>query len=377
MNGYFGGVYCTGIGGALTGRPADVMVIDDPHKGRKEADSQTYRDAAWDWWTESARTRLGPNAPVVLIMTRWHQDDLAGRLLRYDEDSWTVINIPARANHRPEQGQADPLGREPGDYLESTRGRHQMRAPGTCPKHPGVGCCEWQDIEHDVGSRAWNALYQGEPSPPEGSIFRRSWFTDAEYGQPQWTERADGSRWAIGFDEVIASWDMTFKDTEGTDYVCGQVWGRRGIDAFLLDQIHDRLSFVDTCAAVRALAARWPQATLKLVEDKANGPAVVNMLRRTVSGLVAVEPDGSKVARAAAVSPFVEAGNVHLPAVEVAPWVAGLVNEAAEFPASTHDDRVDAMSQALNRLVLNPLLLEDQIVEDDEDGDPEGSISMY
>lgn len=374
LDGHPGGVFCTGIGGALTGRPADVMIIDDPHKGRKEADSQTFRDAAWDWWTETARTRMSPDTPVIVIMTRWHEDDLAGRLLRYDEDSWTVINIPAQANHRPEEGGTDPLGRQPGEYLESTRGRHLPRPAGSCRKHPDEQCCDWDDIKRDVGARAWQALYQGEPTPPEGSIFQRGWWQF--YEQPQWLERADGSRIAHSFDEIVISWDMTFKDTEGTDFVCGQVWGRRGAHAYLLDQMHGRMSFVETVQAVQTLAARWPQAAAKLVEDKANGPAVINMLRRRVPGLIPVEPEGSKVARAAAVSPFVEAGDVWLPAPHLAPWVSGLVDEAAGFPNGAHDDQVDTLSQALNRLLINPWF-DDQIVDDDDLDDGDGSISLY
>jgi predicted phage terminase large subunit-like protein len=170
---------------------------------------------------------------------------------------------------------------------------------------------------------------------------------------------------------------MTFKDTDGTDFVCGQVWGRRGVDVFLLDQVHDRMSFVETCSRVRLLAAKWPQAFLKLVEDKANGPAVISTLRKKIGGLVPEEPTGSKVARAAACSPFVEAGNVHLPAPELAPWVDGLIEESVTFPRARHDDRVDAMSQALNRLLIMPLLVDDTVYEDEEQMEAEGSISPW
>jgi predicted phage terminase large subunit-like protein len=379
-----GGVYCVGIGGALTGRPADVMIIDDPHKGRAEADSIKMRENVWDWWTETARTRFGTETPVVLVQTRWHEDDLAGRLIEHDAGSWRVINIPAQADHKPEEGEVDALNREPGEFLESTRGRHLPRPLGKCSKHPlgvetpGGGrreCCDWDDIRHDVGARGWQALYQGKPSPSGGVIFNRTWWQT--YHQPQWADRADGSRWAIGFDELIVSVDCAFKATDGADYVAMQVWGRRGLAAYLLDQVHDRMTFVETCAALEQLAARWPQAVLKLVEDTANGPAVINSLARRVPGLVPVTPDGSKVARASAVSPFVESRGVWLPAPALAPWVGGLITEAAQFPQAPHDDRVDALSQALNRLLLNPLLAEDVVVEDDEDGDPEGSISPY
>lgn len=336
-----GGLVSVGIGAGLTGRPADLMVIDDPIKDRKEADSETYRQSVWDWWTDVASTRLAPGAQVVLILTRWHEDDLAGRLLKAEDGHlWKVVRIPALADHDPEKGETDPLGREPGQFLESARGRTPA---------------QWEAIRTRVGTRTWNALYQGRPSSAEGSMFKRDWWQ--RHDQLPWVQREDGARVIVGhFDELLISWDMTFKKTEGTDYVAGHVWMRRGADAFLLDRMHGRMDFVDTLAAFKALAARWPQAVLKLVEDKANGPAVISMLARTVPGIVPVEPDGGKEARAAAVSPLVEAGNVWLPDSELAPWADDVIEEAAGFPTAAHDDDVDAMSQALNRLILQPLL---------------------
>lgn len=336
LQGHDGGVYCVGIGGALTGRPVDLLIIDDPVKGPKEAESQTYRDGAWDWWESVGSTRLAPGAPVVLIMTRWHEDDLAGRLLREEPDTWRLLNIPAQADHRPELGESDPLGRDPGEFMVSARGRTTQ---------------QWQTIRRQRGSRVWNALYQGRPSPGEGLIFRREWWR--RYEQPQWVVNDDGTHHALGFEQLCMSWDMAFKDTDGSDFVVGQVWGTRGENAFLLDQVRGRMSFVDTCMRVRGLAAKWPQVSAKLVEDKANGTAVINALQHTVPGLIPVEPQGSKVARASAVSPFAEAGNVWLPMPEIAPWVDDLVEEAAAFPMSSHDDQVDALSQALARLLLN------------------------
>lgn len=350
IDGHDGGVLSVGVGGGLSGRPADVLVIDDPIKDRKEAESEVYRDAVWDWWTDVASARLGPGAPVLLILTRWHEDDLAGRLLKAEGgDRWQVLNIPAQAEHDPAKGETDILGREPGEFMISARGRTRE---------------QWEMRKRTAGSRTWNALYQGRPSPGEGGAFKRDWWQ--EYDSPQWVERDDGTRVALSFDEVIQSWDMAFKDTDGSDYVVGQVWGRRGVEAYLLDQIHDRLDFVATCQKVRELAARWPQATLKIVEDKANGTAVINQLRRTVGGLVPEVPRESKEARAAAVSPFVEAGNVYLPAPEMAPWVGAFIDEHAAFPNGAHDDQVDATSQALNRLLLDPLLTEDRQQEPEE-----------
>lgn len=355
LEGHQGGVLSVGIGGGLTGRPADLMVIDDPIKDRKEADSETFRANVWDWWTDVASTRLAPGAPVVVILTRWHEDDLAGRLLAAEDGHlWRVLNIPAQADHRPEKGETDPLGREVGEFLRSARGRTLQ---------------QWAAIKVRSGARTWASLYQGRPAPAEGILFKRDVWS--RYDAPQALQRDDGTWWVpvSQGDELCQSWDMTFKDTSGADYVVGQVWLRRGVHVWLLHQVRRRMSFVDTLAAVKAMTAQWPQATAKYVEDKANGTAVINMLSRSVPGLIPVEPEGGKVARAAAVSPFVEARNVHLPAAEFAPWVEDLIEEAASFPSGVHDDQVDALTQAINRLLLNPLLAEGagDVVEDEED----------
>jgi predicted phage terminase large subunit-like protein len=359
LDGRAGGVYAAGIGSAMTGRPSDLTIIDDPIKDRSEADSETYRRNVWDWWTDVAATRLAPGAPVVLILTRWHEDDLAGRLLAAEDGHlWRVVNIPTQADHDPAKGQVDPLGRQPGEYLTSARRRTRA---------------QWEAIKVRSGARTWASLYQGRPSPAEGDLFERGWWR--EYNGPRWVVRGDGTHVVLAADEVAMSWDMAFKDLDSSDYVVGQVWGRWGLDLYLLDQVHERLSFVETLKAVRRLAAKWPEATAKYVEDKANGTAVINALRRKVPGLIPVEPDGSKQSRAAAVSPFVEAGQVFLPAPELAPWVAGFVEEHAAFPNGTHDDQVDAMSQALNRMLLNPIMSGLLVVEDDSVDDYE--ISMY
>lgn len=360
LGGYSGGVVCVGIDGALTGRAVDLMIIDDPYKNADQADSKAWAKTVREFWESTALTRLGPGAPVVIIQTRWREDDLAGWLAA-EGDDWVVLNIPAVADHDPTQGETDVLGREPGEFMESAR----RRTPA-----------DWAKKMREVGSRVWNALYQGRPSPAEGSIFQRTWWQT--YTQPPWVERPDGARIVHGYDDLLISWDMTFKGTEGTDYVAGQVWMRRGADAYLLDQVHRRMSFVETVQAVKQLAARWPQATLKLVEDKANGSAVLSMLGRSVPGMVPVEPDGGKEARAAAVSPLVESRNVWLPSPEIAPWVGGFIDEAAGFPTAAHDDQVDAMTQALNRLILQPLLAGVELVEhgdfDDEMADFGGYV---
>jgi predicted phage terminase large subunit-like protein len=346
LDGHDGGVLSVGVGGGLTGRPADLLIIDDPIKNRKEADSETYREDLWDWWTDVAASRLAPGAPVVVILTRWHEDDLAGKLLdpeNEDHASWRVLNIPAQAEHKPEEGEEDVLGREPGEFMVSARGRTQEG---------------WERRKRMAGPRTWAALYQGHPAPAGGDIFKDEWWQT--YDTPLHLVRADGSHFipAAGHEiEMCQSWDMAFKDTESSDWVVGQVWLRRGVDAFLLDQVRGRWDFVTTCRKIRELSAVWPQAIAKLVEDKANGTAVMNSLRRQLAGLTPVEPVGGKEARAIAVTPVVASQNVWLPAPELAPWIGGLKDELGAFPTGKHDDQVDALTtQGLHHILLVPIL---------------------
>ena len=353
LAGHEGGVLSVGVGSGLTGRPADLLIIDDPIKDRKEADSQTYRDNVWDWWTDTASTRLAPGAPVVIILTRWHHDDLAGRLMSEDGHDvydpavglepfrWTYLNIPAQADHRPEKGERDPLGREPEVFMDSARRRTQA---------------QWEARKKTAGPRTWASLYQGRPTPDSGDLFpaTEDW---ARYSSPIHLERNDGSCWVPGTGwEMVQSWDLAFKDTKASDYVVGQVWLRVGADAYLLDMVRGRFSFNRTVQAIRDLSAKWPQAIAKYVEDKANGPAVINALGRLLPGLIPIEPEGSKYARAAAISPFAHSKNIILPDPEVLPNVSELLLELESFPAGAHDDTVDSLTQATNRLLLHPLL---------------------
>jgi predicted phage terminase large subunit-like protein len=340
LDGHRGGIVCVGIGSGLTGRPLDALVIDDPFADAEQAGSAYYRDRVWDWWQSVGAPRLAPGAPAIVILTRWHEDDLAGRLVAAEDGHrWRVINIPALADHDPEKGQSDPLGREPGEWLQSARGRT---------------VAEWEQIRIQAGSRVFAALYQGRPSPDAGNVWQRQWWR--RYPVPLWSQhpgRPDAYL-VHECDEIIASWDMAFADTKGSDYVAGQIWARRGANVYLLDQVRKRLSFTDTLTAFAAMVARWPQATRKLVENKANGPAVISSLKSKIPGIVAITPTESKYARATAVAPFIEAGNVFLPDPEIALFdTEEFVNECAAFPNDAHDDQVDGASQALSELLLD------------------------
>lgn len=328
--GHEGGVLSVGRGAGVTGRPCDLLIIDDPLKDRAEADSLTIRDTCWDWWTDALSARLAPGAPVVLILTRWHEDDLAGRLRTLDSEAgWRILNIPAQCEEPN-----DPLGRQPGEYMISARGRTRQ---------------QWEQRKLTAGSRTWAALYQGHPSPAEGDIFKRdAW---RRWSVQPWQEDPQGRRWC-NTGQLVQSWDLAFKGTKSSDWVVGQVWLHDGSNAYLLDQVRGRWGAAQTIEQIQALSARWPQTVAKYVEDKANGPAVMDLLSGTVPGLVPVTPEGGKEARANAVQPLVEAGNVWLP--ELAPWVNDLIEECAGFPNATHDDQVDALTQALTKLYWTP-----------------------
>lgn len=338
IRGHRGGVLAASVGGSLTSRSADLLIIDDPVKGFEEAMSTTYQERAWRWWTGTARTRVQNGGAVIVILTRWHDNDLAGQLMRNNPGVWEFLRIPAQADHRPEHGETDPLGREPGEFMESVQ---------------GFDATEWEQVKKEVGPKTWASLYQGVPSPDEGGIFPA---TFATYNQPMWQEQPNGARHVPGVGradhELIQSWDLAFKGTDNSDYVVGQVWLRVGSRAYLLDMVRDRLNFTQTLDAIRALTAKWPQAAAKYIEDKANGPAVMSMLAGQIGGLIPVTPEGGKVARANAVSAFAFSGDIILPTPELLPNVGEMLEELKLFPASSHDDSVDAMTQAVSQLLL-------------------------
>ena len=313
-----GGMVAVGVGGTITGRGGHLILVDDPIRDSEEADSETIQRKQIDWFDSTLWTRREPGAVVVVLMARWHEADLYG-YLKTDpkhQGQWTEIVFPALAEAH------DELGRGPGEAL--------------CPERYDVAALE--NIRQTIQPRWWRALYQQSPTSAEGAEIKRQWW--------RWYEELPVKRELLDF--VCASWDCAFRDSDGSDYVVGQVWGCYGPYRYLLDQGRDRMDFTATVHAIAASFEKWkPNATL--VEAKANGDAVMNVLADAVSGIVPVEPKGGKEARVRACAPQIEAGNVYLP--KGMPWAAELVEEAAAFPLGKHDDQVDACSQALNWLL--------------------------
>jgi predicted phage terminase large subunit-like protein len=314
-----GSMISRGIMAGLTGQPSDLSIIDDPVKNRQEADSETYRERIWEEWLNSIKTRLSAKGKVIVIQTRWHEDDLSGRIIREGTEKYYELNIPCEAEEN------DILGRNVGDALFPEIGKDN----------------EWlADFKKSYiggqGSRAWNALFQGRPVSQDGNLIKREW----------WKYYTVLPRVAV----KILSVDATFKDKDDSDFVVIQVWGKIGANMYLIDQVRGRMDFIKTLAAIEDMLKKHPDCTAKLIEDKANGSAIISMLRNKVGGIIPVNPIGGKVARVQAILPNIESGNVYLP--ENAIWLQDFLNEASAFPNGKNDDQIDCASQALNRLIF-------------------------
>lgn len=315
----------TSVGGSATGEGGDYVVVDDPHN-IKEQESELKREAVIDWWDGVMSTRLNnlKEGCRIIIMQRCHTNDLAGHVLsqggyehlclpsEYEETSHSM-SIPRYVDPRLEDG----------ELLWPER----------------FGEAEIADQKMRLGSFNYAAQHQQRPTPREGGLARRDWWRYWNGNLP--TE----------FDEVIQSWDLSFKDTKDSAYVAGGVWARKGADKYLLHQVRRKMDFVATLKAIEVTSNQWPQAAAKLVEDKANGPAVISTLRSRISGLIPVEPQGSKEARASAVTPEIESGNVYLPDPKMPGfgWVNDYVKEWADAPFGDYWDQIDQTSQALMR----------------------------
>lgn len=340
----------TSVGGAATGEGGDRIVCDDPNNVN-EVESDAVRKATNDWFDVVMSTRLNDpkTGAKVVVMQRCHQQDLGGHLL--EQGGWEHLCLPAEyEGARPASsiGWSDPR-REQSELLWPER----------------FGPQEIESLKVSLGSYGAAGQLQQRPSPSGGGIIKRHWF---RYWQPRGANLPpvsvrlpDGTVTLISavevpsrVDEQIQSWDCAFKDLGTSDYVVGQAWARIGGAFFLGDQIRARMDCPTTVKAVRELTQRFPGTLAKLIEDKANGSAVIQMLARELPGILPVNPSGGKIARAAAVSPLIEAGNIYLPHPQYAPWVHAFIEECAAFPNGAHDDQVDAMTQALLRWNMVP-----------------------
>lgn len=334
-----GGFYATSILGGATGMSADLLIIDDPIKNAEEAGSPTIKDKIWNEWLLTFKPRLQKGGSVIVIMTRWQQDDLAGRLLDNSSFPWEEIKLPAIATG---------LGPDETDVL----GRHNGEA--LCPDLHSLD--ELLGNKHDMGTQKFTALYQQSPTVEGGNIFKREWVKfyvpDKETQVRLHLTDKDAKILPKHLDTSVQAWDATFKSKANDDFVAGQVWSKSDADLYLRPGwCHKRLSFTETLDAIRAMTRFYPDATTKLVEDRANGPAIIDALQHEIPGIVAVSPGAdSKEARAASVSPVWESGNIYVPHPKWRPEIEDWLEEIFAFPNAMHDDNVDSMVYAVKRL---------------------------
>lgn len=330
------------VGGA-TGERFHIRIADDPHN-IDDIDSDIIREGVIDWarYTWSQRV-ADPKKPYeVVIMQRLHERDLTGYYLELGGYEHIMIPMEFESDRKFHT----VIGTDP-----RTKEK-ELLFPDRFPR-------EVVDAEKiKLGEFGAASQYQQNPSPSSGGIFKKKWLRFWKYPglelSPVLTKDEEGNViecQVIDLPETLAgllqSWDMTFTNTTDSDYVVGQIWGWLAADRFLMDQYRDRADFVKTVKAFADLTAKWPKARGKFIENKANGPAVISLLRSQISGIIPIEPHGDKVARAKAVSLDFASGNVYLPHPSIFPWVAKLVERLTLFPNVEYDDEIDSLSQGL------------------------------
>jgi predicted phage terminase large subunit-like protein len=318
VKGKRGGIMSVGILGGLAGNGGRLIVVDDPYKNSEEAYSAKTRDTIEMVFRDSILTRAqGKGNAIVVIHTRWHEDDLIGKLSR--EDGWFVINLPVVAGDT-----FDVLQRKKGELL--------------CPEL-GFDKTWAEQTYKSVGKRVWSSLYMGSPTIENGNLFQRHMFKFYTKNDLPTT-----------FDEVMQSWDLAIDNKATSDYVAGQVWGRKGANHYLLKRIKKRMSFVESVEMIKQVSQAFPQARRIYIEKRANGGAVIETLSKEIGGIVAINPKESKIARASAVTPYFEAGNIFVPHEQLDKNIEDYIQEFMRFPNSDHDDEVDSTTQYLNEI---------------------------
>lgn len=328
-----GNMFSVGVGGPITGRGANLFIIDDPIKGRVDAESEIERGRLIDWFSSVAYTRLMPeNSAIILVMTRWHFDDLAGHLLTEKRhENWTVINLPAMAEEN------DPLGRAEGDPLWPDK----------------FGQVKLEKIRSTIQTRDWNALYQQRPLPEEGGMVNLGWFQ--RYNQQRLSRAI---RYKTGFNghpkngvrQIVCSWDTAYKEEQINDPSACTIWAIRDDGYYLLWVYNERLDYPKLkkkIIRVHDYNAKFGLGPVPvLIEDKASGQSLIQDLKNSTNiPIIPIKPEGNKKVRMSRASAVIESGQVHLP--YSCPWLVSYETQHARFPYDRHDDMVDSTSQFL------------------------------
>jgi predicted phage terminase large subunit-like protein len=320
-----GTMFSTGMQATATGMGGDVLIFDDP-LNPEQAISQVEREAVNLRFDTTFRSRINDPATGVkiIIMQRLHELDLTGHVLARERSRWKHVSLPAVA--------AEDKAWE---FPRSKKIENQKSGGLLWPARLPQSFLDSQRV--GMGSWAFNGQYQQTPAPLDGGIIKRQWVRFYR----QLPEK---------FEFMVQSWDCTFSGGQENDFVAGQVWGRSCGKYFMLPyRTYDRLDFGPTMAAIKACHAKYPQANAVLIEDKANGPAIISELQKEIPGVVPVNPEGGKLARAQATAPLWESGSIELPDPQLfgCPWIEDYLHNICTFPKAAHDDDVDATSQAL------------------------------
>lgn len=330
-----GKMIATSTRGSATGKGGGRIVLDD-FLDPEQAESDAERETSLRQWEKKFSNRLDDplNDAIVCVEQRLHPKDFTARLLA--EGGYTHIVIPS-----------DNYKKDPLFFSFPLSKRVVEIAPGaaTFPERKPMSLVLQ---ERARGQRTHDAQQRQNPSDDASAMFPEArWrFYSSIDSVLTRIDPVSGEVEKLQWDDLIQSWDCAFKGLESSDFVVGQVWGRLGANRYLLDQFREQVGVKGTIAAIEMMTEKWPRAHRKLVEDKANGPAVIELLSQKVPGLIAVNPEGGKIVRARAVEPFSEARNLWAPSPDSQPWVKEFLSRAQAFPNVDHDDEIDAMTQA-------------------------------
>lgn len=353
------------VGGAGTGLRGNTILVDDPLNA-SESHSKPARDAVKWWWDQGFANRLNDmrTGSRVVIMQRLHEEDLTGHLLAQSDPKWDHLCLPSEFD--PERRSVTnaqwyiPPGLPGQGTLAQFADPRQKKGELLFPARFPVEVLAQERVR--LGSSGYSGQHDQDPTAEGGNKFKLEWWrfwkpdgvAAAGAARPRGCNSAPAVPLPERFDDMLISVDCTFKAVSRSkdataqsdiDFVCASVIGRKGANKFLLDQRHGRWGLKATLNVIRELRNDYPRARRILVEDKANGSAVIETLEEELDGVIAVQPEGGKEARAAACEPQIESGNFYLP--EGAPWLPAFLAEFAAFPKGKHDDRVDSVTQAL------------------------------
>ncbi|WP_075780214.1 phage terminase large subunit [Marinitoga sp. 1137] len=302
-----GGLMAAGVGGPITGRGFHVGIIDDPIKNREEANSETIRNKIWDWYRSTFRTRAYPDASIILVLTRWHEDDLAGRLLKEQKDEWEIIELPAIAE------EDDVLGRKKGDSLWEERYSKE----------------ELMKIKRDIGTFEWLALYQQKPTALDGNIFKREWF-----------QYADNYPKNLRIYQTV---DLAISKKDSADYFVILTFGMdSNKNIFILDNYADHIGFLKQIEMIQYYYQKWKPLRIGIESTQYQAALTQYLKGKTALPVKPLRPSADKITRALRITPHFENKKVFI--LRHLNQLSLLEEQLISFPNGKHDDIVDAVS---------------------------------